>query len=256
MGFHFALISETPDVTTADLYRLAGALEINGRHCAEAWSKQPPAIDVIEHRRKLPRGVHPIVFVDGSDTVGSGLAHHYYDPLRSGPAARVFCGKSTGFNRGRSSAAELASHELVEAMVDPMVNLWIDHPEPDRRESVQMSLEIADMVQTHYMVEARGDTWPMANFVTPDYFRQWLAENPQRLAAFFEAGGKLDWCGEIKRPGQIGRSGYAILREPRASGGWRVWPEDWRGKRASMDPTKGKAHVFSRSRIRGAVEVS
>ena len=254
MGYHFALSSETPDVTTSDLYRLAGALEINGKHCAQAWSKQPAAIDVIEHRRRLPPGVHPIVFVDGSDTEGSGLAYHYYDPLRPGPAARVFCGKATGFNTGHSSVAELASHELVEAMVDPMVNLWVDHPDPARDEGVEMALEIADMVQTQYLVEARGDKWQMANFVTPDYFRQWLARDYARLQAFFAAGGKLDWSGELTRPGEIGPGGYAILRERKESGGWRTWPENWRGARAPMDPAKGKAHVLARSRIRGAVD--
>ena len=244
-------------MTTADLYRLAGALEINGLHCAQAWSKMPPAIDVIEHRRKLPRRVHPIIFVDGSDTAGAELAHHYYDPLRSGPAARVFCSRATGFNTGHSSIAELASHELVEAMVDPMVNLWVDHPDPKRRDSVQMALEIADMTQTHYVVEARGDAWQMSNFVTPDYFRQWLNEGSpgERLREFFAGGGKLDWSDELSRPGEIGPSGYAILREKRASGGWRTWPEDGHGQRVPMDPAKGKAHALSRSRIRGATAV-
>ena len=251
-GYHFALISETPDVTPADLYRLAGALEVNGAQCAAAWGKARPAIDVIRHKRNLPRGVHPIVFVDGSDTHGSGLAFHYYDPLRPGPAARVFCGKATGFNAGESSVAELASHELVEAMTDPMVNLWLDHPDPSRVAGVEMALEVADMVQTHYLVGARGDKWQMSNFVTPSYFRQDLAENPQRLTAFFEAGGKLDWSGELSKPGEIGPRGYAILRQPRPSGGWDSWPENAGGKRVTFRPDQGKSHELSRTRIRGA----
>ncbi len=217
---HFVLATETSDVTGLDLYHLAKALEINGRHCAEAYSKVPPAIDVIDDYKQLSHfdDPHPIVFFDhGGDT--GVLANHYYDPLRKGPAARVFVHRASGFNNGRNSVAEAASHELVEAMVNPAVNLWADYADPDAPANMQVAYENADPVQTHYEIEVRGTKWKMSNFVTPHWFRQKLSE-PDTLFSFLKAGGRFDHSGELEAPGEIGPEGYIVTRTPRDNGGW------------------------------------
>ena len=81
MPYHFVLISDTPQVSQADLYKLARVLEVNARDCAQAWGLRAPAIDVGTRRAKLPPGTHPVVFIDGSHIDDSGLAYHYYDPV-------------------------------------------------------------------------------------------------------------------------------------------------------------------------------
>lgn len=245
------LISLTPSVTQKDLYLLAAPLEINGRHCADYWGGPRPAVDVGAREYKLPPGAVPIFFVDGEGLGGSAAAFHYFDPLRGKPAARVYVGKSTGFNEGANSVAELASHELVEALVDPKLDKWFPHP---TRELVDVAVEVADPVQTHYLVWSRNVAWRMCNFITPAYFRRDLARSENARMEFFAQGFRFDWAGELRMPGEVGPAGYTTLRQRAPVGGWRVWLEnassgapEW-----SEEQRIAKAHVLSRTLLRSA----
>lgn len=236
-----ALISDTQLVSPADLYKLGLALELNGQHCAAAWDKEAPAIVVIDREDKLPAGAHPFVFVDEASDQG-WLAVHYFDPVRQVPAARVFVPTASGFNDGTASVAEAASHEVVEAMVDPRVNLWLPHPGPGRA-GVEMALEIADMPQDHYFVEAAGTRWRMSNFVNQFYFEP----------GYLPPGTKVDHLGSLSGPGQIGPEGYAIVRARDAeSGKWVSWSEDARDNRDSLAPHKLQPMARSVRRLMGA----
>jgi hypothetical protein len=243
------LITETKDVSLADLCRLAPALEQNGKHCATAWGVAPPAVDVISKREALPKGAHPILFMDAS-TDPTELAVHYWDVFRQGPAARVYTAKADGFNRGENSVAESASHELVEMMIDPQVNRWVDHPDPEFP-GVQVAVEISDPVQTHYFVAHGGTSWRVANFVTPFWFHAGLAREPMRLAAFLRGGGILDWNRELSFPGEIGPKGYAITRSF-IGDTWVPQARDSSGSLVIHDPAKDRGNPLSRTKIRGA----
>mgnify|MGYP001317688330 CR=1 FL=1 len=159
------LITETKDVSLADLCRLAPALEQNGKHCATAWGVAPPAVDVISKREALPKGAHPILFMDAS-TDPTELAVHYWDVFRQGPAARVYTAKADGFNRGENSVAESASHELVEMMIDPQVNRWVDHPDPEFP-GVQVAV-ITRRPQGYFITHVEGANFPVVNGKTLD----------------------------------------------------------------------------------------
>jgi hypothetical protein len=250
MSLAVVLVSQVPDISQAQLYKLARALEINAKHCATAWGIDPPTIDVVARSAGVPNGVMPMFFVDGSDVENSGLAYHYYDPLRRNPAARVFVGKASGFNIGDSSVSELASHELVEAMVDPYIGKWVMHPS---RDGVETAVEVADPTQTHYTVNVNGSPWRMSNFVTKDYYRADLAADPDLLKLFRAQGGRLDWSGEISFPGEIGPHGYATMREHRIIGGWRVWLENSHTQTPEFtgERLEAKSHPLSRTKLRG-----
>lgn len=243
-NLHVVLVSETPDIKTGELYELAKALRLNGQHCAEAWGHAPPAVDVIDKLGKIPPGAHPILFIDS--TSEKFLAHHYHDPLRNGPAARVFVPMATGMNRGRGSVAEAASHELVEMMVDPAVNLWVDMPGDP---GIQVALENADPVQTHYKARVCGTDWFVSNFVTPFWFNGDLF-NPEKAAEFRRRGGKFDHSGELQFAGEIGPEGYAILRI-RDERGHKTYTINRRKQRQEFTNADAKWHPLSRTRIRG-----
>ena len=244
------LVPLTPLVSPKDLYQLCAPLEASGRDCADYWGKPRPAVDVVAHASKVPAGAMPIFFVDGVGLPGGALAWHFYDPLRGKPAARVYVGKATGFNEGASSVCELASHELVEALVDPKLDKWLAHP---FLPNTEVALEVADPVQTHYLVCQRGTDWRVANFVTPAYFDASLVE-PASLRKYFATGQRFDWVGELKFPGDVGPQGYTTLRTPTEGGGWRSTtecagrvPAEWAGEQAAS-----KAHPLSRTRLRRA----
>jgi hypothetical protein len=244
------LVTETSNVSVSDLYRLAPVLERNGRHCATAWDVTVPAVDVILRREALPKGAHPIIFMDASGDP-TELAAHYWDVFRQGPAARVFTEYASGFNWGDNSVVEAASHELVEMLIDPQVNRWADHPDPEFP-GVQVAVEIADPVQTHYLLEQGGTRWQVANFVTPFWFHAGLAQEPMRLEAFRAGGGRVDWAGELTHPGEIGPKGYAIVRQF-VGGTWTTQARNRAGNLVVHSPAKGRNNPLSRTKIRGAI---
>lgn len=200
----FVLISKTPLVHARDLFKLSTALEQNARDCARAWGLVAPTVDVMDSQKGLPKGCNPVFFVDtaGEDGV---LAEHYFDPVRGGPAARVYVTQGSGFNRGQNSACEAASHEIVEALVNPRITLWAPMP---GMPGTLVALESGDPVQTQYDI----DGWAVSNFVTPAWFDGSLLDETKRKA-FLAAGGKFDHNGELTHPGEIGPQGYAITRK-------------------------------------------
>jgi hypothetical protein len=226
----FVLIRETSLVSEPDLYRLARALEINAQHCAEAWGVLPPTIDVIDDLTKVPGLYHPIRFRSHTDEDPGAGAVHYWDPIRRGPAAIVYVDRASGFNAGRSSVAEFASHEVVEALINPRVNLWLPHPSP-LKPGVQVAREVGDPTQATYDVVIKGTKWRMTSFVTPGWFD--AANHDPELQRRIMAGRGFDYAHELQGPGEVGPEGYVILRE-----GGVIYFEDSSGQRFGAAPLK------------------
>jgi hypothetical protein len=236
----FVLVRETNLVTEPDLYRLGRALEVNARHCAEAWGIQAPTIDVVNDADKVPHSVyHPIRFRSHTDDDPGAGAVHYFDPIRGGPAAIVYVDRASGFNSGRSSVAEFASHEVVEALINPRVNLWLPHPSPLKL-GVQVAREVGDPTQATYDVHQKSTSWKMTSFVTPAWFDA-ANHDPEMkrrvMAGGGFAGGGFDYARELDGPGDVGPEGYVILRERRGDR-WHVYFEDSSGTIFGAAPAK------------------
>lgn len=245
----FCLISETPLVRYSELFRMANALETNAAHCARVWQKQAPAIVVVDDIGRIPGDCQPIVFTDkgGPDGV---LAEHYYDPLLGGPACRVYVENAGGMNLGPDSLSSAASHEIVEALVDPRVDQWVDHP---TRPGVQMALEVADPVQDAYPLESHNTRWDVSNFVTPRYWDARLVGRPDLVQALKDRGEGLDWLGRIEAPGELLAGGYAVFRKwDNLSKTWNTWAEyGASGGSFTAQQLTAKRHPGSRTRRRG-----
>jgi hypothetical protein len=229
----FVLIRETNRVSEVDLYRLSRALEINAQHCAAAWGVEPPTIDVVDQLTEVPGFYHPIRFRSHTDDDPGAGAVHYWDPIRQGPAAIVYVDRASGFNSGYSSVAEFASHEVVEALINPRVNLWRPYPHP-LKHGVLVALEVGDPTQSTYNVVTRdGTVWKMTSFVTPAWF-DGANHDPERKKLVMKAS-RFDHAGELQAPGEVGREGYVILRENGV-----IYFEDWQGTRfgANAAPLK------------------
>ena len=233
MAYLFALITETALVTPADLYRLSKPLEQNAQHCAADWGREAPAVVVCDARATLPTFCQPIVFLDDQSDDGF-LAVHYWDPVRLAPAARVYVNRASGFVSGRHSVSEGASHEIVEALVDPRCDLWTDCP--GRDPDVEIALEIGDPVQDAYLIDGVAVT----NYVTPAYFDTRLVD-PVVSRRFLEQGGKFDRLGTLRLPGTIGPEGYAVFRDRT-----HVWSERADGQFARNDKP-GADHPWGRT---------
>ncbi len=178
-----ALIDESKGVTGGDLNSMALALEVNLRHCAQAWGKTPPTVELWTERKALPEDYWALYFVDDDSDSPDTLAVHFLTLGK--PAGRVYVGNASGLNEGPNSVCEAAAHESVELLCNPYLDEWRDMP---GRPGWQVALESADPVQSSYEVEVDGIAWKVSNFVR----REW-----------FQAGsdGPYDYLGELTKPG-------------------------------------------------------
>lgn len=135
------------------------------------------------------KGYWAVVFLDDADAANA-LAYHDLTP-DGFPISKVFV--RTIQNAGESVSVT-ASHELVEMLVDPAINLMTLGPD-----SLSVyAYETADPVEATFFKVSGFD---MSNFVYPAYFE-----------TFHKSGSvKFDQMGLVKRPFQILRMGYQII---------------------------------------------
>jgi hypothetical protein len=130
-----------------------------------------------------------IVFLDDADQPGA-LAYHDLTPDGL-PQSKVFV-RTTIKNGDLVSVS--ASHELVEMLVDPAINLMSTGPDP----KTVYAYESADPVEA---LSFKVNNIPMTDFVYPSYFED-----------FHKPGSvKFDYLNKINKPFQILSGGYQII---------------------------------------------
>jgi len=135
------------------------------------------------------KGAWAMVFLDNADQPGA-LAYHDLTPDGL-PQSKVFV-KTTLDNHDLVSVS--ASHELVEMLVDPAINIMTTGPDP----KVIYAYESADPVE---QLSFKVDGIPMTDFVYPSYFE-----------AFHKPGSvQFDRLKKVKKPFQILAGGYQII---------------------------------------------
>jgi hypothetical protein len=135
------------------------------------------------------KGDWAVVFLDDADQPGA-LAYHDLTP-DGFPIAKVFV-RTTIQNGDLVSVS--ASHELVEMLVDPGINMMTTGPEP----TTVYAYESADPVEA---LSFPVDHIPMSDFIYPSYFE-----------TFHKAGSvKFDQMGKVKKPFQVLSGGYQII---------------------------------------------
>ena len=135
------------------------------------------------------KGAWAMVFLDNADEPGA-LAYHDLTPDGL-PQSKVFV-KTTLANHELVSVS--ASHELVEMLVDPAINLMTTGPDP----RIVYAYESADPVEA-LSFPVQGI--PMTDFVYPAYFEDFHKPNSV----------KFDQLKKVSRPFQILAGGYQII---------------------------------------------
>jgi hypothetical protein len=217
-----------------DLDKLVSALQTYvDRYVAPVWGTPAKLIKA----RSFLKGAWAMVFLNDADQPGA-LAYHDLTPDGL-PEAKVFV-RTTLANHDLVSVS--ASHELVEMLVDPAVNLLTTGPDP----KAVYAYESADPVEEQSF---KVDGIPMSDFVYPSYFE---AFHKRRSVRF-------DQMGKVSRPFQILPGGYQIVFK---NGTWtqmfgsnakakRFAEEDRRGHR-SEERRKGRLMRADLERIRSA----
>jgi hypothetical protein len=197
-------------------------------HVAPVWGT--PA--TLAKSKNYVKGQWAMVFLDNADQQGA-LAYHDLTPDGL-PQSKVFV-KTTLDNGDLVSVS--ASHELVEMLVDPAINLLTTGPD----QKVIYAYESADPVE-HLSFPVDGIQ--MTDFVYPAYFE-----------AFHKPGSEVfDHMKKVRQPFQILKGGYQIIFK---NGKWsqifgseskkrHFATEDRRGHRSEQRP------LAQRNRLRRA----
>ena len=164
---------------------VAAMQEFVNQHVAPVWGTPAKLIK----SKGFVKNAWAMVFLDDAD-VADALAYHDLTPDGL-PVSKVFV-KTTLDNHDRVSVS--ASHELVEMLVDPAINLMTTGPDP----KVVYAYESADPVEA---LSFNVNGIPMSDFVYPAYFE-----------AFHKSGSvQFDRLKKITKPFQILSGGYQII---------------------------------------------
>lgn len=181
------------------------------RHVAPVWGTPAKLIK----SKGFVKGAWAMVFLDNADQPGA-LAYHDLTPDGL-PEAKVFV-KTTLENKELVSVS--ASHELVEMLVDPAINLMTTGPDP----KTIYAYESADPVEA---LSFSVNGIPMTDFVYPAYF-----EN------FHKPGSvQFDRLKKVKKPFQILSGGYQIIFK---NGKWsQIFGSVSKKKRFALEDRRG-----------------
>jgi len=169
-----------------DLDALIAAMQaFIDQHVVPVWGT--PA--KLQRSHGFVKNAWAMVFLDNADQAGA-LAYHDLTPDGL-PVSKVFV-KTTLDNHDKVSVS--ASHELVEMLVDPAINLMTTGPDP----KVIYAYESADPVEELSFPVNGID---MTDFVYPSYFE-----------AFHKPGSvQFDHLKKVTKPFQILKGGYQII---------------------------------------------
>jgi hypothetical protein len=165
-----------------------------------------------------------LVFLDDADEANA-LAYHELTPDGL-PISKVFV---RAISQAGDSVSVSASHELVEMLVDPAINLMTTGPDP----RTVYAYETADPVEN---LTFKVDGIPMTDFVYPAYFEVFRKRSSTRF----------DHLGKVERPFQILSGGYQIIFR---NGKW----SDISGSKAKAKKLRREIRDQHRSAIRQCI---
>jgi len=210
-----------------DLDDLIVAMQLYvSRYVAPVWGTPEKLVKSTGFRK----GAWAMVFLDNADAPGA-LAYHELTPDGL-PISKVFV-KTTLANGDLVSVS--ASHELVEMLVDPAINLMTTGPDP----KTIYAYESADPVEA---LSFKVNGIPMSDFVYPAYFE-----------VFHKPGSvKFDQLNKVGRPFQILRGGYQIVFK---NGRWsQIFGSLAKKRHFATEDRRGHRSEIRKKRIRKKAE--
>jgi hypothetical protein len=181
-----ACFSNATDPLGVDFDALIAAMQVYvDKYVVPVWNTPAKLVKSKGYLKKA----WAIVFLDDSDQDGA-LAYHDLTPDGM-PQSKVFV-KTTIENGDLVSVS--ASHELVEMLVDPAINMMTTGPDP----KATYAYESADPVEA---LSFKVNGIPMSDFVFPSYFEDF---HPKGSVVF-------DQMKKVTKPFEILGGGYQIV---------------------------------------------
>lgn len=165
---------------------------------ARLWQRVPPVLAFYPNGQTPPTSSNDaVVYVLDSLAGVDELLGEHTESATGVPTGYVMVDMIRSYggtvSTGRMSISCTLSHEILELIADPNVNLWAADPNG----GYDVCYELCDPVEADWYTI---DGVAVSNFVTPDYF------DPLSTSTVFDALGKLN------APLSIGKNGYQIRR--------------------------------------------
>lgn len=186
---HLALVSETADVTLADLTRVGAALQRQlTENFGPIWGIQA-TIDCFASLENVPSGYWTITVKPADDQSVQGGIH---EDATGQPFALVSSGPDWSIS---------ASHEAMEMLADPFSRRNVTGPSPMAGQGqVDFLVEVCDPCQSFaYPINDVA----VSDFVTPDYFNHTAIAAP-----------RYSFQKSVAMPLQVSKGGYLSWRDP------------------------------------------
>jgi hypothetical protein len=169
-----------------------------------------------------------LISKDVSDEKGD-LAYHFRDGF---PVAYIFAKDAMADEDDIDGLSTTISHEILEMIADPGVNLLAAQPPPGRARNVRIfSYEVCDPVEAN-SYKKRGVA--VCDFVYPEWFEPEHEANEMQM----------DYLGVVSSPFQLAPGGYVdrLIHNK--------WKTIW-GPTAKKKPTASRHRLTVRSSGRG-----
>ena len=180
-------------------------------HFQPAWGI---GAQIVFAERRIPRHAYRIIVVDeaASEEDAGYMGYHFHSD--GSPVATIFAKDDM---REDGTISDTLSHEILEMLVDPAVNLYAYRPAGRGRRERGYFYEVCDAVQCqHYKI----DGVVVCDFVYPEWYEHnW----PPRSR-------KFDHLGLVEEPFQVLPGCYADIREA-GRGARTIWGSDKHKKR-------------------------
>jgi hypothetical protein len=220
-----AVVNQSKRVTDDEVQSMARAVYHQLHYdVAPAWNLKAPAV-VAYHAEaigSIPPGAYTIVVLDKPDDADA-LGWH-----SEGPEGQIFgrvfvdpvLDNHGGTLEGDLTVASVLSHEAIEAMLDPRVNLWAEGPD-----GKLYAVEGCDAVESYsYPTHVHGVSVMLSDFVLPAWFDLSPAPGPTHFTAQRTAEEAA------LKPFTLAKDGYSIVWTP-GEQPTAVWGErypEWR----------------------------
>lgn len=197
-----AIINESTVLTDAQVLPVIDALRIQvTRDFASIWGCAAKLM-FFSKGSAMPPSYWQMALLDDSDQAG---ALGYHDVTSAGqPLGKVFV--KTTIADGLNWSVTL-SHELLEILVDPRVNVAVEVDSPSGTPTTFYSYEVADACEDDQFSYKIGDVL-VSDFVTPSWFESGVV-------------GPYDLMGHITAPLQIISGGYIGFLDVSSPNGWQ-----------------------------------
>lgn len=201
-----AIINASTVCTDAEVELITQALQVQVTYdFAPIWGLGA-TLHFVPSGAKAPANMWWLTFLDNSDVAGA-LGYHDLTPAGQ-PIGKVFAGTDKQFG---SSVSVTASHELLEMLADPWINLCAFEQSTDTAGRL-WAWEVCDACESDslaYKIASAGNTL-VSDFVYPAYF-----------SGIQVPGVRYDHMGAVKSPFQILPDGYMGFFDVTSGSGWQ-----------------------------------